>query len=248
MDTKETIQNYWDYRSKTYTNGPIDEDNECRESWKKWLAPYLGTCKGINVLDVGTGPGFLALLFAEMGCDVTAVDLSGEMLTKATENATKRGLAIKFYQGDAEKLPFPDECFDIVANKHLLWTLPEPEKAVQEWKRVLRKNGTVLAIDGEWHRLSPIGRIRKRIYETINERKNEYMRLYKTQYDPIKDKLPLYNLTPMMVSQLFTRCGLANVSVKPLDPLYDLVNRKKSLLEKIAPNSPVYIISGRKVD
>ncbi len=246
MDTKEMIQNYWDYRSKTYTNGPIDEDSECRESWKKLLSSHLGASKGINVLDVGTGPGFLALLFSEMGCNVTAVDLSGEMLARAAENATRRGMAIRLYQGDAEKLPFPDECFDIVANKHLLWTLPDPEKAVYEWKRVLRKNGTILAIDGEWHRLSVVGRIRKRIYDAISERKNDYMRLYKAQYGPIKDKLPLYSLTPAMVSQLFTRCGLADVSVKAVDS--SLMSRKKSLVEKIAPNSPVYVISGRKPD
>jgi ubiquinone/menaquinone biosynthesis C-methylase UbiE len=40
--------------------------------------------------------------------------------------------------------------FDIVSSKFLLWTLPDPQKDLSEWKRVLKKNGIIIAIDGDW--------------------------------------------------------------------------------------------------
>lgn len=87
-------------------------------------------------------------MFAELGHHVTAVDLSARMLDKARKNAFKRSLDINFIQGDAEDLQFPDMQFDVVSSKFLLWTLPDPQKALSEWKRVLKKDGMIIAIDG----------------------------------------------------------------------------------------------------
>ena len=61
----------------------------------------------MKILDVGTGAGFLALLFAEMG-QVTGIDLSVGMLEKAKHNAENMGLKIDFFHGDAENLSFED--------------------------------------------------------------------------------------------------------------------------------------------
>ena len=97
---------------------------------------------------MGTGTGFLAILFAEMGHKVTGVDLSEGMLEKAKQNADNMGLEIDLFHGDAENLPFEDCSFDLVVNKYLLWTLQEPACAVCEWKRVLKPGGMIFAIDG----------------------------------------------------------------------------------------------------
>ncbi|MFI5383859.1 MAG: class I SAM-dependent methyltransferase, partial [Methanosarcina thermophila] len=122
MDTKKIIQSYWDYRSESYNNGVIENSKEGRNDWKAMLLKAIEGKKGLKVLDIGTGPGFLALLFAEMGNEVTAVDLSNNMLEKARRNALKRSLKIDFLQGDAENLQLPDAYFDVVVNKYLLWT------------------------------------------------------------------------------------------------------------------------------
>ena len=65
MDTKEVIQNYWDYRSESYNNGVIENSEEERNAWRDMLSKSIEGKKGLKVLDVGTGPGFLALLYEE---------------------------------------------------------------------------------------------------------------------------------------------------------------------------------------
>ncbi len=94
MDTKEVIQNYWDYRSDSYTKSVIDQTEEERRSWMEMISGTIEGKNNLKILDVGTGPGFLALMCAEMGNEVTAVDLSENMILKAKENAKMRGVPI----------------------------------------------------------------------------------------------------------------------------------------------------------
>ena len=133
METKEIIRNYWDHRSEIYSTGIVEYSEDERIAWKNMLASKLGGRKHLEILDVGTGPGQLALMFAEMGHHLTAVDLSASMLEKARKNALQRSLDINFIQGDAENLQLPDAHFDVVSSKFLLCTLPDPKMALLEW-------------------------------------------------------------------------------------------------------------------
>jgi SAM-dependent methyltransferase len=72
------------------------------------------------------------------------------MMAKARAKANAQNLSIDLKQGDAEHLPFNDGSFDVVVNRHLLWTLPHPEIALKEWHRVLKNGGVVLIIEGVW--------------------------------------------------------------------------------------------------
>ncbi|MDD4247759.1 MAG: SAM-dependent methyltransferase, partial [Methanosarcina sp.] len=67
IDCKEVIANYWNFRSSTYANGVNGFDEEERTVWKQIFEKSLAPGKSLKVLDVGTGTGFLALLFAEIG-------------------------------------------------------------------------------------------------------------------------------------------------------------------------------------
>jgi len=73
------------------------------------------------------------------------------MLEKSQCNAYKQKLAVNFMHGNAENLPFDDDSFDIVMNRYLLWTLPDPKTAVNEWSRVVKSGGKLILIDGRWH-------------------------------------------------------------------------------------------------
>lgn len=121
-----------------------------KESWKEILTNALETTETLIVLDVGTGPGTMAFILAELGHNVTGIDLSEGMVEKAMEHAMKFNLPVKFRQGDAENLPFEDESFDAVVNRAVLWTISNPEKAIAEWWRVLRTDGKLVIIDGSW--------------------------------------------------------------------------------------------------
>jgi ubiquinone/menaquinone biosynthesis C-methylase UbiE len=103
-----------------------------------------------DILDVGTGTGFLAFIAASLGHRVTGIDLAEGMLAVARVEADRRGLHPRLLTGDAVAPDFPDASFDVVTNRHLLWTLLEPQTAFATWRRLLRRGGYVLAFDGLW--------------------------------------------------------------------------------------------------
>jgi ubiquinone/menaquinone biosynthesis C-methylase UbiE len=145
---KTVVREYWRKSAERYDKYHKTEEEYI--TWKEFLKTVIPSEVGLRVLDVGTGTGVIALPLAATGHNVTALDLTAEMMEKAKANARQRGLAIDFRIGDAEKLPFADNTFDVVINKWLLWTLPNPEKAISEWHRVLKPGGCLIIIDGNW--------------------------------------------------------------------------------------------------
>jgi ubiquinone/menaquinone biosynthesis C-methylase UbiE len=247
MDTKETISNYWDWRSQTYDNGRCGFQEAEKSVWKKELMPVLKCEKDLSVLDVGTGPGFLALILAEMGHKVTGVDISKGMLEKARENARAMNLKIDFIHADGEKLPFEEESFDLLVNRHLLWTLPNPKKAAEEWTRVLKRNGRILAIDGAWFDPSMDATLRRGLSKATafisNGNIPSFFSVFGKHYNPIRRMLPLYsNSKPNRICSLFEEAGLSNISFKYLLDIHQFQNNSASFLYRIAHKEPTFLV------
>lgn len=249
IDCKEVIANYWNFRSSTYTNGVNGFDEEERTVWKQIFENSLTFGKRLKILDVGTGTGFLALLFAGMGHEVTGIDLSECMLEKAKNNADNMGLEIDFLNGDAENLPFENCSFDMVVSKYLLWTLPEPSCAVREWGRVLKPGGMIFAIDGNWFDPRP-DRYIKRMLSEMAERfakKNQYNLIFKKSYGPIRNTLPLYEkISPENISLLFSETGLVNTATNPLLEVQKFQRNRQSFSKRLIGNNSIFLISGQK--
>jgi ubiquinone/menaquinone biosynthesis C-methylase UbiE len=146
---KKTIAGYWDGRSASFERMQGIRNRLQKEAWKGFLARTLGEAPQ-TVLDVGTGTGFLALLLAEMGHRVKALDLSPGMVEQTQRNAAERGLNVEVAVADGESLPEPDAAYDVLVNRNVLWTLPKPDQAVADWKRVLKPGGLLVVIDGDW--------------------------------------------------------------------------------------------------
>ena len=104
----------------------------------------------IQILDIGTGPGFFPVILAEAGYKVTAVDYTQEMLDTAKRNAGILCERISFYQMDAQNLEFEDDVFDVVISRNLTWNLKDPKRAYEEWCRVLKPGGSLLNFDANW--------------------------------------------------------------------------------------------------
>ena len=104
------------------------------------------------MLDVGTGPGFFAIILAELGYRVTAVDYTAAMLEQAGRNAGILADKICFRQMNAEEPTFPDGSFDAVVSRNLTWNLPRPERAYAQWVRMLKEGGLLLNFDANWYR------------------------------------------------------------------------------------------------
>lgn len=101
-----------------------------------------------HVLDVGTGTGLIALRagsFAKSGC-IIGIDHSPGMLEQASVKARRSRLddLVRFQRMDAERLEFPDQCFDAVLSLYALYHFPEPLAAIREMHRVLRTGGRVV--------------------------------------------------------------------------------------------------------
>lgn len=90
MELIDKIEAYWTGRAEGYSEvnqGELATDQ--KQKWTENLKKHLpkGEPQNIKILDVGTGPGFFAILLAEEGYQVTAVDYTEEMLKEARKNA-----------------------------------------------------------------------------------------------------------------------------------------------------------------
>lgn|SRR5262249_17159422 len=92
---------------------------------------------GTRVLDVATGPGFVAGAAAARGAIVTGLDFSSAMVAEAR----RRYPSITFREGDAEALPFDAGEFDAVVMNYGMLHLARPDTAIAEVRRVLRSGG-----------------------------------------------------------------------------------------------------------
>lgn len=103
----------------------------------------LGIKPDDKVLDVACGSGNLAIPAARTGATVTGVDIAPNSLEQARERAAAEGLKIKFDEGDAEDLPYPNGAFDVVVTMYGAMFAPRPELVSSELLRVTRPGGRV---------------------------------------------------------------------------------------------------------
>lgn len=117
-------------------------------------APTSAT-RPLHVLDLGCGPGFFSIVFAQLGCKVYAVDSSAGMLEEAQRNIARAGVAesVTLHTGDVSALPlFADGAFDVIAMRNVTWLMRNLHAAYAEWKRLLAPQGKLLVFDANWYR------------------------------------------------------------------------------------------------
>ena len=150
---------YWTHRAPGYSG--VNQEELATDQKRVWgrtiqeriAARFPGRKPGsIRVLDVGTGPGFFAIILARMGYQVTAVDYTASMLEEARRNAGALADKIDFHQMNAEELMFADYSFDVLVTRNVTWNLHDPEKAYSHWTRVLAPGGLLLNFDANWYR------------------------------------------------------------------------------------------------
>lgn len=144
----DRIREYWDLDSQTYDETRSHAISDVLEgsAWRQALVDALPG-PGSKVLDVGAGTGALSLLAAELGHEVTALDVSPGMLGRAEQKAKERGLdeRMRFVVGSG--MEPPDGPFDAVMERHVLWTIPDPIGALARWREV---SGRLVLLEGLW--------------------------------------------------------------------------------------------------
>lgn len=157
-DLRNDIYDYWTNRARGYSEYNQQEMADARRTmWRDKLLNLLGEQfpnkkpEEIKILDVGTGPGFFAILLTEAGYQVTAVDYTEEMLKEAQQNAGGLAKCIVWKRGDAQALDVENNSFDAIVTRNVTWNLPDPAKAYREWLRVLKPGGVLYNFDADWY-------------------------------------------------------------------------------------------------
>lgn len=233
---KDKILEYWDFRSSDYHKEYAECMDEEMDIWKSIFSEILLTDKKVRAVEVGTGPGILAISLAAMGHDVTGVDLSENMLEKAAANAREKGVNISLVRGDAEEIPLNDGEYDFVFSKYLLWTLPQPDKFLDEHYRLLKDEGLMMIIDGLWFQ-NPDG----------TEKNNSRHERFEELYADVKPNLPLVkNNTPERITDLVQSHGFKVVSWRYLDDYNEFLERNDPSGHAEAYIQPPYMILAKK--
>jgi 2-polyprenyl-3-methyl-5-hydroxy-6-metoxy-1,4-benzoquinol methylase len=180
-DISQQISKIWDEDAATYDESPVHQCPQRPHEVAAWRATLrrLLPDPPARVLDAGAGTGFISLILADQGYDVTAVDLSGEMLAILKSKADRLGLNVNVVQADVADLR-PDQTFDAVVERHLIWTLPEPEAALTAWRKAA-PTGRLVLIEGTWNKMSGVPaaqagarRVIRRIMRPESHQHDEY--------------------------------------------------------------------------
>ena len=115
-----------------------------QEYLNKEIMDYFPNNQDIKVLDLGCGTGFLLKSLIKKYNEVYGMDVSPDMLKKI--NIRDKNLK-KLAVGDAENIKFPDNFFDVIVYRGVLHHLENPELALNEAHRVLKKGGSIVALE-----------------------------------------------------------------------------------------------------
>ena len=148
MNPEQKLLKNWTDGSNNYSKIVKEELNGFKkQAWTDIILEKAGKGIGLDILDVGTGPVFFAIIMAQAGNRVTALDCTEAMINEAKANAEDAGITADFRVSDGQKLDFDDESFDLIISRNVTWTLIDAQKAYGEWKRVLKPDGKILIFD-----------------------------------------------------------------------------------------------------
>jgi SAM-dependent methyltransferase len=165
------------------------------------LLKTLNITSDSKVIDIACGKGTSAILIAEKyGCNVVAIDIDEKLIEDAKILTKKKRLEhkITYYVGDALNLPFKDNEFDIAVSQAMLVLVDDKIKAIQEAKRVIKKDGVAGWLELSWKK-----EITKDFIEKVSTIICAYCMLNVNTFDGWK--------------KIFKEAGITNLNVIPLD-------------------------------
>ncbi len=138
------------------------------EPWFPWLINRIEWVPGSRVLEVGCGSGLLWASASELlpRVQLTLTDLSEGMVDAATA-AVAPLPNIELVEArtcDAQELPFADGAFDVVVANHMLYHVPNPERAATEFARVLTSTGVLIAATNGPHHLDAVRELSQEVF------------------------------------------------------------------------------------
>jgi ubiquinone/menaquinone biosynthesis C-methylase UbiE len=245
---RESMVAAWDAGAATYDtqrrHGIVHEDEAV--AWSRLATAIFGDPRRTevpirHVLDVGTGTGLMALLAAELGHDVTGLDMSEAMLSLAEQKSRALHLDVRWELGDAERPPYAPSSFDVLVSRHVAWTLLHPAETFETWATLVRPGGIVIVIDGAYGGRGPVARLARWL---IARRGGGNDHAYPHE---VQARLPLAHQTdPGAVLKLMREAGMNDVKARPLTEIERVERSHMGRLERLADTWIRYLASGRR--
>ncbi len=147
----QQVAAYWDDYAHRYDEEPDHGllDATTRAAWRDLLRTWLPV-RPADVVDLACGTGTLTVLAAELGHTVRGFDISSAMVERARAKTVHLGAAVEIDLADVGDPPLAPASVDVVLARHILWTLPEPERALERWVAALRPGGRLVLVEGRW--------------------------------------------------------------------------------------------------
>lgn len=254
MSVQDELRAFWDRGAGGYDADEAKEAKTAgeRAAWNAALVRHLPAAP-IRVLDIGAGTGFLSLLLARLGHEVTALDLSSGMLARLEEKATRERLSIQTVSASADEPPKGH--FDAIVERHVLWTLPDPRAALAAW-RAVAPQGRLLLFEVHVPR---VGHRRERLSGRIDRmesvrslarnalRHRRAGRGHLDGYDPsLSTQLPLLlRMTPEHVVSAVEETGWGPASIERLWDVEWARALSWTPLERLVGVEPTFLVAAR---
>ena len=198
------IASYWDKQAEIWRE-------EKEEAWKTdetqyWIDYFksiLPQLSGNKVLEIGTASGYFANILKLSGYEVTAVDISPDMIAEAKKVSSQLGLNVDYYTMDAQDLRFESESFDLIFTRLMTWTIPDIPLFYQSCYQLLKMKGTFINFDGDMGKLQFSSEVGHEKYPLeIMQEANDI----KSQLEVNKQNRPSYDV------RILENLGFSNVS------------------------------------
>ncbi len=156
-----------------------------------------------KILFVGVGTGADLELINLENIEVTAIDLSYDMLRKASSKSTNT--SIEFIQMDAQNLIFKDESFDTIIASLILSVVPDPEESLKEMERVLKKRGRIIIFDKFAPKEKQLPIFKKLVRPVVRMLGTDIGLHFEYIFQKFSDTLTIENDVPIMLNGMYRK-------------------------------------------
>ena len=228
MELQKEIKDRWNSSADGYNLYIQEELNSFKkEAWIELILENENK-DSMNILDVGTGPGFFSIILSQRGHKLTGIDCTENMIKVAKNNSKICNINADFFVMDSHELDFEDNTFDMIVSRNVTWTLYDPKKAYKEWLRVLKPNGKLIIFDANWQLHYFDKELEKKVKASQYEYSKKYGEPFESCTTEIKDEveksLPLSDkLRPHWDIKNLGEIGYKNIEVDNniIDRIYD---------------------------
>jgi ubiquinone/menaquinone biosynthesis C-methylase UbiE len=143
-DNLAAVQRQFRRQAEAYSTMPVVTD----PALLNYIFDVSKAGSNDRVLDVASGPGYVAMTFAPHCSRVVAIDATDRLANRARGEALRRGLTnLSFVLGNVERMPFAADSFDVAACRFAFHHFAHPDAVLAEMRRVIRGGGTAVIVD-----------------------------------------------------------------------------------------------------